>query len=180
MNVRLIAGNFGGRNLKAPDGGVTHPMSERVRGALFNIINSRLAGAVVLDAFSGSGVIGLEAVSRGAKHVVFIERDRVASDILAQNIKLLGVENSTTIYKISVSAWIDKITSDKFDVIFVDPPYDDMQLSTVERLCGLLKPKGLMVLSYPGRSEVPKFDGFVVVDNRSYGNASLAFYQKEE
>ncbi len=180
MNIRLIAGKLGGRTIKTPDGHVTHPMSERVRGSLFNKIVDEIDGAEVLDAFAGAGSLGFEALSRNAKSVVFVERDRNASQILLQNAKVLGVELTSNIFQMGLSTWINNNTDSKFDLIFADPPYNNMQLSTVERLFGLLKPNGLMVLSYPGSGEVPRPTGVVVVDNRGYGNAALIFYRLVE
>ena len=179
MRIRIIAGKFGGRSIQAPEGKTTHPMGERVRGALFNIISSDIDGAEVLDAFAGTGALGLEAVSRGAKNATFIERDRIANRILNENIELLNAQSVVRAYKIGLSTWTDKNPDARFDVIFVDPPYDDLQLSTVERLVGLLKLNGLMLLSYPGRCEAPNLNGIVVVDNRSYGNANLAIYRRK-
>lgn len=179
MNVRIISGKYGGRRIDAPDNNRTHPMSERVRNAMFNSIASEIGEADVLDAFAGTGSIGLEALSRGARRVVFIERDRIAQKILAKNISTLGVENTTNIVRTTVSNWIDTYLGDGFDIIFADPPYHDTQFSTVQRLFGLLKPGGLMVLSHPGRGEEPTKKGVVVVDNREYGNAFLTFYRRE-
>lgn len=179
VNVRIISGKYGGRRIDAPDNTRTHPMSERIRNALFNSIASEVRGAEVADAFAGTGAVGFEALSRGARHVTFIEKDRIAQKILTKNIKTLDVENTTDIIKTTVSNWIDTYLGDGFDVIFADPPYHDTQFSTVERLFGLLKPGGLMVLSHPGRGEEPTKKGVVVVDNREYGNAFLTFYRRE-
>jgi 16S rRNA (guanine966-N2)-methyltransferase len=179
MNLRIIAGKFGGRTIQAPDGRITHPMGDRIRGSLFSIIGSEFENAEVLDTFAGTGSLGLESLSRGAKSVVFVERDRVAGRILTENIQSLGVDDKITTYSMGVSTWIDKNQGNFYDIIFADPPYNNLQLSTVARLGGLLKPNGLMVLSYPGKGEVPPVNGIVVVDNRSYGTASLAFYRKK-
>lgn len=178
MNLRIISGQYGGRTIQAPDGELTHPMGDRVRGSLFNIIGDELKDAEVLDAFAGTGSLGLESLSRGAKHATFIERDRVASKILLENIKSLGVNKQATAVRIGLSTWIEKNQGKYFDIIFVDPPYNDLQLSTVSKLSTMLKSNGLMVLSYPGRGELPTVNGIVVVDNRSYGTAALAFYRK--
>jgi 16S rRNA (guanine966-N2)-methyltransferase len=178
MNLRIISGKFGGRTILAPDGRLTHPMGDRVRGSLFNIINDELTGAEVLDVFAGTGSLGLEALSRGAKSATFIERDRVASKILAENIEKLGVGDKATAVRIGANTWLEKNQGKLFDLIFLDPPYNDLQLSTVWKFWGMLKPNGLMVLSYPGRGELPTVNGIVVVDNRRYGNAALAFYRK--
>lgn len=178
MNIRLIAGTFGGRVIEGSGTNRTHPMGERIRGSLFNIIGTEIADAKVLDAFAGSGSLGLEALSRGAQHATFIERDRVAQNVITNNIKTLGVVNVTKLVKAPVASWLET-TEEQFDIIFADPPYHDLQLSTVMRLTKVLKPNGLMVLSYTGRGEVPTGLGVVVVDNRSYGDAVLAFYRKE-
>jgi 16S rRNA (guanine966-N2)-methyltransferase len=181
MNIRIISGEFGGRKIEAPDTKRTHPMSERVRNAMFNSLGvERLAGAEVLDAFAGTGAIGLEALSRGAHHVTFIERDRIAQKVLAKNITALNAELRTTLIRTSVSNWLETQAENQYDIIFADPPYTDPQFSTVSRLMGLLKPGGFMVLSHPGRGEGLTKTGVVVVDNRSYGNAYLTFYRRED
>jgi 16S rRNA (guanine966-N2)-methyltransferase len=178
MKLRIISGLFGGRLITAPDTDLTHPMSERVRNSMFNIISSEINGADVLDAFAGSGSVGLEAISRGALHTTFVERDRTASDALAANILLLDLSSKTTHIHSSVQAYVTTANK-QFDIIFADPPYGDTQFSTVTELFRLLKPNGLMVLSYPGRGEAPTgTNGVVVVDNRSYGTAALTFYRR--
>jgi 16S rRNA (guanine966-N2)-methyltransferase len=179
VNVRLISGIYGGRKIEAPDGDRTHPMSERVRNALFNSLGAKVVGTTVLDAFAGTGAVGLEALSRGAKHATFIERDRIAQKILAKNITTLGAEEHAVVIRAAVNNWIEAQEESEFDLIFADPPYGDTQFSTVEKLFGLLKPGGIMVLSHPGRGEIPTKTGVVVVDNRSYGNAYLTFYRRD-
>jgi 16S rRNA (guanine966-N2)-methyltransferase len=180
MNVRIIAGKYGGRTISAPDGRRTHPMSERIRNALFNSIGGEIKDAVILDAFAGTGAIGLEALSRGAKHATFIEKDRIAQKVIDENITTLGVHDATKLIKAPVSGWISTYDGPPFNIIFADPPYHDVQFSTVLALMDLLKPGALMVLSHPGRDECPTRPGVVVVDNRSYGDATLAFFRLEE
>ena len=180
--IRLISGRFGGRQIDAPsnDNTRTKPMGERIRNAMFNSIGSAIKDVDVLDAFAGTGSVGLEAISRGAAHATFIERDKIAQKILAKNIALLGVENETTLIRTSVANWIESQEGKYYDIIFADPPYHDTQFSTVSKLFGLLKPNGLMVLSHPGRGEVSQHlaNGIVVVDNRSYGNAYLTYFRR--
>ena len=181
--IRVIAGKYGGRKIDAPsfDNARTKPMGERIRNALFNKIGSEIEGARVLDAFAGTGSVGLEALSRGATHVTFVERDKIAQKILAKNIALLGCENQATIVRTSVNNWLDTADIENYDIILADPPYHDPQLSTVSKLFAILKPNGLMVLSNPGRGEGPNLanTGIVVVDNRSYGNAFLTSFRRE-
>lgn len=179
MRIRLIAGQYGGRSLDAPDTTRTHPMSERMRGALFNILGD-LSGKEVLDAFAGTGSLGLEALSRGAAKATFIERDRIAQKVIDNNIRTLRAADKAELIRTSVANWSETTGERHFDLIFADPPYHDMQLSTVSRLVKYLKPKGLMILSHPGRESAPTVNGVVVVDNRSYGDAALAFYQLSE
>lgn len=179
MNVRIIAGEFGGRIIEGSGTERTHPMSERIRNAIFNKIGDEVKHAKVLDAFAGSGAVGFEALSRGAHEVKFVERDRIAQKIITNNMHKLGVDEVAHLVKAGVASWAET-TDERFDIIFADPPYHDPQLSTVSRLLALLKPNGLMVLSYPGRGEMPTETGVVVVDNRSYGTAALAFYRKKD
>jgi len=153
-------------------------MSERARNALFNSIASELEGARVLDAFAGSGSLGIEALSRGASYTVFIEKDRIAAKIIQKNLDLLKIQDGKVI-KTTVSNWLETSDEELFDVILADPPYHDPQFSTVTRLFGLLKPGALMVLSHSGKGEVPSKTGVVVVDNRSYGNLNLTLYRRD-
>lgn len=183
VNVRIIAGRYGGRIIEGSGTERTHPMSERVRNALFNMLGDKLEGARVLDAFAGSGALGLEALSRGAEAVTFVERDRIAQKIIEKNIKTLDAGQMAKLVKAPVASWINTVEVDesqRFDLIFVDPPYHDPQLSTVFKLIRLLQPNGLMVLSYLSTREVPTELGVVVVDNRSYGNAAIAMYRRED
>ena len=179
MNVRVIAGKYGGRKLDAPGRTSTHAMSERARNALFNVIGANVQDAHVLDAFAGSGSIGIEALSRGATDCVFIEKDCIAAKIIRNNLQLLAADTAGKVIATSVSNWLATADEPSFDLIFADPPYHDPQFSTVERLFGLLKPGALMVLSHPGKGEVPSKTGVVVVDNRSYGNLYLTFYRRD-
>lgn len=178
--LRVIGGRFGGRRLKAPRGHATHPMSERMRNAIFNMLVEQLPGAHVLDAFAGSGAMGLEAISRGAASSVLVEREKQAQTAITENIKDLGLEKEAGLIRANVAVWLKTVPPSSFDIIFADPPYNDTQFSTVEKLLGLLKPGGLMVLSHPGRGESPAGNKeFVVVDDRSYGKAHLTLYRRE-
>jgi 16S rRNA (guanine966-N2)-methyltransferase len=180
MNVRVISGKYGGRILDAPGRNTTHAMSERIRNAMFNTIGSEIEDARVLDAFAGSGSIGIEALSRGASFVTFVERDRVAAKIIAKNCEMLGADEESEVIKTTVNNWLESANPELYDVIFADPPYHDEQFSTVKKLFGLLKPNGLMVLSHTGKGETSVQNGIVVVDNRSYGNARLTYFRKRK
>jgi 16S rRNA (guanine966-N2)-methyltransferase len=176
--MRVIAGQLGGRFFAGPDSTATHPMAERVRGALFNTLGD-ITGRMILDAFGGSGALAFEAISRGAKSVIVIERDKRAQRIIVNNIKLLGLENDVKLIKASANAWSQNNPNEQFDLLLCDPPYHDLQLSTVSKLTQHIKDNGLMILSYPGRESAPTVNGVVVVDSsKTYGDAALAYYRK--
>lgn len=177
MRLRVIAGHLGGRLFDAPDSPATHPMGDRMRSALFNILGD-ITEKTVLDPFAGSGALSFEAISRGAKSSLLLERDKRAQNTIQKNIESLGVGEQAKLISAGCRAWSLRNKTQKFDLILADPPYNDGQLSTINVLASHLKPKGLMVLSYPGRGYAPTVNGVVVVDNRNYGDAALAFYQQ--
>lgn len=177
MRMRVIAGKLGGRFFDSPDTTTTHPMGERIKGSLFNMLGD-LDGQTVLEPFAGSGALSFEALSRGAASALLLERDKRAQQAIADNITTLGLTKKATLVKANCRSWSDTNLDAQFDLLLVDPPYHDMQLSTVALLIRHLKPKGLMVLSYQGRGPAPTVNGVVVVRTRLYGDAALAFYRK--
>lgn len=176
MRLRVIAGDLGGRFFDSPETTTTHPMSERIRGSLFNILGD-ISGKTVLDPFAGSGALSFEALSRGAKSAVLLENDKRAQLAIQKNIASLGIERKARLIRANCRTWSEQ-NNDTFDLIFVDPPYHDLQLSTVSLLSSHLNANGLMLLSYPGRGSAPTVNGVVVVDIRDYGDAALAFYRQ--
>jgi 16S rRNA (guanine966-N2)-methyltransferase len=175
--MRIIAGSLGGRVFASPHGHVTHPMSDRVRGALFNALGD-ITGLTVLDAFSGSGALAFEAVSRGATKVLAIDNDRSAQRTIAENIKILGISRQVRLVSSGIGGWLSTTSEDElFDIVLCDPPYQDLQLSVITRLNERVATGGTLVLSWPGKVAAPGFDGFTVVLQKNYGDAQLIFYQ---
>ncbi len=177
--MRIISGIYKSHHLESPNGFKTHPMGDRIKVALFNTIQTQVAEARVLDAYAGSGALGLEALSRGAKYVQFIEQDFKAYKVIQQNIDNLGIPSKQ--YKLTranCGSWSLNNESDKFDLIFADPPFEQLNLSTINQLVKHLSEEGLMVLSHTGRETVPTVNKVVVVDNRMYGDAALSYYRK--
>ncbi len=174
--MRIIAGKLSAREIKSPKGNRTHPMSEKVRGALFNSLGD-VAGLNVLDAYAGSGALAFEAISRGASSAQLIEKDHSAYKICVENAKSLGLEKEIKATNANCSSWSDNNPDKKFDLVICDPPYDKINIETISKLSRHLKPNGLMVLSFTGRESVPTVNGVVVVDSRIYGDAALAFYR---
>lgn len=174
--MRISGGSLSGRRFDSPRGHRTQPMSERVRSAMFNMLGD-VSGLRVLDAYAGSGALGLEALSRGAQFVQFVDIDRNACSTINANLDSLGLLASAKVTQANVEFWSKRNSQEKFGLILADPPYDHIDLSTISLLASHLKPQALMVLSYPGRESAPTVNGVVVVDNRSYGDAALAFYR---
>ena len=168
--IRITSGKYRGRTLKTP-GGATHPMGAREKLALFNIIADYLPGAKVLDAFAGSGALGIEALSRGAESAIFIERSPSAANIIRQNLAELGL-----VAKVIASDVANFQTQEKFDLILADPPYDDFDIEKIANLSDLLAKSGVLVLSHPG--EAPGIMGAELVKTRQYARAKISIYKK--
>lgn len=174
--MRIIAGSLSGRTFDSPRGHRTHPMSERVRGALFNILGD-ISELTVLDAFAGSGALSFEAVSRGAAQAVAVDSDKSAQTVIAANIATLDVADQVKLVTASVSSWL-ATTSGQFDIVLCDPPYDALQLSVLEKLSERVAEGGLLVLSWPGDEPPPEFHDLTKIRQNSYGDAQLVFYRK--
>jgi 16S rRNA (guanine966-N2)-methyltransferase len=176
--MRIIAGKLGSRQFDAPKGFATHPMGDRVRTALFNTLGD-IKGLTILDAFGGSGAISFEALSRGAQHATILEIDRDAYDIILSNITKLGLEPQTTLMHINARSWSYRNNTERFDLVFCDPPYNQIQETVIEKLAKHTKVGGLMILSLPPHGDIllPK-DIFELVADKQYGDATLAFYRK--
>lgn len=168
-SVKIISGKYKGRKIVTP-GGATHPMGERERLALFNMVAPWVDGARVLDAYAGSGALGIEALSRGAKEVVFIEKATGAAKVIRENLRSLGAVGAE-IYKGKVG---DYKSEEKFEVILADPPYDDFKVAEVAGLVKYLQPSGVLVLSHPG--EAPELAGLTLEKSRKYAGATLSVY----
>jgi 16S rRNA (guanine966-N2)-methyltransferase len=177
--MRIIAGRLGGRQFASPRGHRTHPMSDKGRGALFNALGD-IDGLSVLDAFAGSGALGFEAISRGAGHVAAIERDRQAQQTIAANIQALGLQNSVKLIKANAAGWL-KTAADTFDLILLDPPFEDLQPNLLMRLAGRTRAGGIAVLSLPPQAEIDlPSDRFQLLTTKAYGDNQLVFYRKTD
>lgn len=177
MSLRIIAGTLGGRIISTPHGHRTHPMGERARGGLFNTLGD-IQGLSILDAFAGSGAIGFEAISRGARRVTLIDKDKNAFMTMQANQQELELQAETKITQAGITAWLKNNPSVEFDIVVADPPYDDLQHHVLERLAVPVKRGGLLVLSWPGDLKLPVFSDLEIVSQKSYGDIQLAFYRK--
>ncbi len=179
--MRIIAGRLRHRLLKRPDEKTTRPTTDRVRESVFNILshqyNIDFPEIRVLDAFAGSGAMGIEALSRGAKHVTFVEKDLKASHVLLENITSLKAENDTTVYKTDILK-LGK-SSVFIGLIFLDPPY---QSELLEPACAHLKKTGwiqaetlVCVESAIGKARKELTD-LNLLDSRVYGQSEIGFW----
>lgn len=130
----IIGGQFRRRKLAAPKGMNTRPTASRVREALFNVLQLYVEGARVLDLFSGSGALGLEALSRGAESVTFVEKNTQAIQALKENIADLQVEKQSSVIVSDVFKWIPHFQGEAFDLILADPPYESVVTPEVSSL----------------------------------------------
>ncbi len=179
--MRIIAGAARSRRLVGPPGRTTRPMTDRVRESMFSSIAAWLPDSVVMDLYAGSGSLGLEALSRGAAEVTFVERDRAALTALRKNIDTVGLGG--TVVAGDVDTFISRATG-PVDVAFVDPPYAVALPSVVETLANLsplLAADGIAIVHRRSGEEPPTAIGdLVLVDERKYGSAVLWRYAKEQ
>lgn len=174
--MRIIAGTLGGQTFQAPKGHRTHPMSDKARGAIFNALGD-ISGQTVLDGFCGSGALSIEAISRGADHANAVDADLGATKTTSENAKKLRIESKIKVTRANISTWSDNNADLQFDLVFADPPYDHLQIKTLEKLSRHTKPSGLFILSWPGKLELPAIQEFVMIKSKSYGDAQIAYYK---
>jgi 16S rRNA (guanine(966)-N(2))-methyltransferase RsmD len=178
--IRVIAGSLKGRRLGAPGWPGLRPTSSKTRETLFSVIGSEVAGAEVLDVFAGTGALGIEALSRGAAAVTFVERDRRAARLVAENVERCGVGDRCAIIRADLRRALDELAGRSFGLILVDPPYEARDhAETVAGLGDLLSAGGLLVLEHSKRSAVPEGAG-VLRRTRSLrtGDTVLSTYRR--
>jgi len=172
--MRIISGTYKSRILAEPKGHVAHPMGERVRAALFNILHD-VSDKTVLDAYAGSGALAIEAVSRGAKSAVAVEKDFRVYQVLKKNVEDLKLDQKIKTTRANVFKYLENNT-DKYDIIFADPPYDKYNPAKIRELAEFLKDNGMFVLSHPSDERPPVIESLELVSSSDYGNAALAIY----
>jgi 16S rRNA (guanine(966)-N(2))-methyltransferase RsmD len=177
--MRIIAGTFKGRALRGPTGDGVRPTSDRLRETLFNILRERADGAAVLDGFAGTGALGLEALSRGAARVTFVDRDPRALAVLRQNVAACRAENACVIIRDDfVGLTARHRDPGRFTLVLLDPPYDYRDLEAVlTEAARLLAEEGLVVLEHSRRRDAPaRVDGLSRTRTVTAGDSALSFY----
>lgn len=178
--MRIIAGSARGRTFDAPQGRDTRPTLDRVRENVFNILQMKVRDAKVLDLFSGSGAMAFEAISRGAAEAVLVDIDRAANAVQRQNAAKLRMEGQCRILQCDWQMAIRQLTAtgERFQVIFLDPPYamHDM-VPVMEALRPLLAEDAVILLEHEAKMFPATPDGFELYDSRKYGIAGVSFFR---
>ena len=175
--MRVTGGEARGRRLKAPGSLLIRPTADRVREALFDILGARVHASRFLDVYAGTGAVGCEALSRGAARVVFLERQRGALRLIHANLGLAQWAGAWDVIEGEASASLRDLgrRSARFDVVFLDPPYDEPSLPGALRLAArLLDPAGLLILEHRTTTPLPVVAGLDAARTYRYGDTSLS------
>ena len=179
--MRVITGKARGISLKTPDGMLTRPTADRVKEALFSIIHFDIPGAAVLDLFGGTGQLGIEALSRGAKSAVFVDSREDACKLIRENLKRTKLEQDTKVVRSDYLEYLSK-TREQFDIILLDPPYAEVFLeNALKRITeiDILHSGGIIVTERPLGKELPwDFEGYERSKDYKYGKILLTLYRK--
>lgn len=179
--MRVIAGKAKGIQLNTPKGMLTRPTTDRVKEALFSIIQFELPGARVLDLFGGTGQLGIEALSRGASNAVFVDSRREACQLIRSNLKKTHLEDQATVVQSDYMEYLNRSTG-LFQIVLLDPPYAEVFLeNAIKRITeiDILQSGGIIVAERPFGKELPwEFEGFTRSRDYKYGKIILTLYRK--
>lgn len=177
--MRVITGSARGRRLETlPGDDITRPTTESVKEALFSMIQFEIEGKRVLDLFAGSGQLGIEALSRGARYCVFVENNRSAKKIVENNIAHCGFEDCSQVVLSDAEAFLSR--KDNFDIVLLDPPYQQgLVEKCMKRIVNSISEDGVVVCETAKDEELPKNFGDLTIDReRNYGKRKLTVYRK--
>jgi 16S rRNA (guanine966-N2)-methyltransferase len=174
--MRVVAGTARGVPLRSPRGAETRPITDRVKETLFAIIGARVIDAAVLDLYAGSGAIGIEALSRGAAHVTFVERGRDALTAIRDNLARTKLDAATTVVGDDVLRFLGSTPARRYDLAVLDPPYDERAiLAPLQRLTAHLAADATVVVKHFWRTDIDLPDGLAPVRERRFGETTLTF-----
>jgi len=181
--MRVVSGKARGVSLKTPDGMLTRPTSDKVKEAMFSIIQFDLPDALVLDLFAGTGQLGIEALSRGAKSAVFVDAREDACRLIRENIKRTGMERDAKVIRSDYLAYLKKC-NEKFDIIILDPPYAEEFLEKSLKMIAeidILKTSGIIITERPlGKQLDPFASGFERSKDYKYGSTLVTIFRKAD
>lgn len=174
---KITGGQLGSRKLRSPKSGTVRPTPGRVKEALFSILMQRIEGASVLDLFSGTGAIGIEAASRGAARVVCVEADRAIAHAIEEAVEQLGIGETVAVMAAPVERALYRLEG-PFDIVYLDPPYASdvpIHLLGLLRERGLLAPDAVVIYEHAARRILPDIPGYRSTREEVYGDVALAF-----
>jgi 16S rRNA (guanine966-N2)-methyltransferase len=178
--MRIIAGEYRGHRLKAVPGMGTRPTADKIKGAIFNVLCEKIENARVLDLFSGTGNLALEAVSRGAKEAVLIEKNRIAQGVIQENIEHLGLKE-VKLVKMDSFDYLKQAPAEVFDLIFIDPPYHqglaEESLKHLANPCRLAA-SGVIIIETAKDEIIPQILPFEVRKTGEYGDTKIWYIQR--
>lgn len=180
--MRIITGTARGRKLKSPKGDESRPTADSVKEAIFSAIQFDIDGAVVADLFAGTGQLGIEALSRGAKRAYFAENSPEAVAVIRENLKLCGFSDKSAVSQLSVAAFLKKLTSEKFDIAFIDPPYgQDLINRTLPHLTPLMNKNGIIVCEHEKEYKpAENINNYAVYKTYKHGKTYITVYREKE
>jgi 16S rRNA (guanine966-N2)-methyltransferase len=181
--MKITGGESKGRVLTSPKGMETRPTSSKVRESIFNILGQDMNGVNVLDLFAGTGVLGIETLSRGAERAVFIDNSDQSVSVILKNLRLCGYQDVGRVIKGDATRPIEAlIIRDGFHLVFVDPPYDKEIIPPVLQILsgpGVLSPHGVVVVESSKKDQLPDRTGdLILTDTRVYGHTKISIYEK--
>jgi len=180
--MRVIAGSKRGLKLEALEGLETRPTTDRVKEALFNLIQFEIQGSKVLDLFGGSGALGIESLSRGAEHVVFVDQSRASARVIARNLERAKFQDAAKILTQDWMSALSQLENSEFDLVFVDPPYNAaLETLVLEKLdlFNLLSEDAIVVIEHPASRALPEtVSGYSFLKSRHYGITALSLYRR--
>lgn len=181
--MRVITGKARGVALKTPDGMHTRPTADRVKEALFSIIQFDIPGARVLDLFGGTGQLGIEALSRGARSAVFVDEQEAACKLIRENLRRTKLDREGTVVRSDYMSYLQRCKED-FDIIFLDPPYAEEFLeNSLKKITeiDILRYGGIIVTERPMGKDLPwTFDGYTRSKDYKYGKTLLTLFRKDQ
>ncbi|MGH9747910.1 MAG: 16S rRNA (guanine(966)-N(2))-methyltransferase RsmD [Candidatus Acidiferrales bacterium] len=182
--MRVVAGKFRSRHLKGPGRLLLRPTSDRLRETLFNVLGAAVEDSLFVDIFAGTGGIGIEAISRGARETIFIESHAGSARLIRENLESLGVRTGAEVLELDAVRGLEKLASRHLaaDFIFLDPPYEreEEHLRVLEFLDAshLIAPRGLVIVEHHHSMELPeRFDRLECMRILEQGDATLSFYR---
>ncbi len=178
--TRVIAGVARGRRLAAPAGLATRPTSDKVRGAVMNLLGQFFDGGDVLDLYAGTGALALEALSRGCARAVCVEADRAAAEVVRRNAEACGFSDRVDVRRGRVEEVVPRLPAGAFALAFVDPPYGEGPSAGLALLDRVLSPGGRAVAEHDARTPPPdRVGGLALVDRRAYGGTGISIYARD-